>query len=85
VPVRSAVIFVHYAQRIGPHLNVVVNSPDLSADSTWIVSDLGPRNSELMRYAGGRVPLAFYERDMHIEPDTSLAAVALTSREKKDR
>jgi dolichyl-phosphate-mannose-protein mannosyltransferase len=72
VPVRSAVIFVHYAPRIGPHLNVVANSPDLSADSTWIVNDLGPRNAELLRYAGGRMPLAFYERDMRIEPDTSL-------------
>lgn len=84
VPVRSAVIFVHYAPRIGPHLNVVVNSPNLSADSTWIVSDLGPRNSELMRFAGGRVPLAFYERDMHIEPDTLLMPVALTARATKN-
>ena len=73
VPVRSAVIFVHYAPRLGPHLDVVENSPHLFADSTWIVNDLGPRDAELLRYAGGRVPLAFYERDMHIEIDRALA------------
>src|SRR5262249_39096327 len=33
VTVRSAVIFVHYAPRLGPHLNVVANSPHLLADS----------------------------------------------------
>jgi hypothetical protein len=72
VPVKSAVIFVHYAPRLGPHLNVVENSPHLFADSTWIVNDLGPGNAELLRHAGGRLPLAFYERDMHIEVDRVL-------------
>jgi hypothetical protein len=76
VPVRSAVLFVHYAPRLGPHLNVVANSPNLAADSTWIVNDLGPRNAELLRLAGNRVPLAFYERDMHIEVDRQLVATA---------
>lgn len=74
VPVRSAVIFVHYAPRLGPHLDVVANSPHLAADSTWIVNDLGPRNAELLRHAGNRVPLAFYERDMHIEIDRQLVS-----------
>jgi hypothetical protein len=74
VPVRSAVIFVHYAPRLGPHLDVVANSPHLFGDSTWIVNDLGPRNAQLLRYAGNRVPLAFYERDMHIEVDRQLVA-----------
>jgi hypothetical protein len=74
VTVRSAVIFVHYAPRLGPHLNVVANSPHLFADSTWIVNDLGPRNAELLHFAGARVPLAFYERDMHMEIDSTLVA-----------
>ncbi|MGH7615701.1 MAG: glycosyltransferase family 39 protein [Gemmatimonadaceae bacterium] len=79
MPVRSAVIFVHYAPRLGPHLNVVANSPHLFAESTWIVNDLGPRNAELLRYAGKRVPLAFFERDMHIEVDRQLVATARDS------
>lgn len=74
VPMRSAVIFVHYAPRLGPHLNVVANSPHLFGDSTWIVNDLGARNAQLLQYAGARVPLAFYERDMHIEVDRQLDA-----------
>jgi hypothetical protein len=80
VPFRSRVIFVHYAPRLGPHLNVVANSPHLFADSTWIVNDFGAKNADLLRFAKGRIPLAFYERDMHIEIDTSLVAKSNSAR-----
>jgi hypothetical protein len=72
LPMRSAVIFVHYAPRVGPHANVVANSPHLGADSVWVVNDLGPRDQELMRHAGSRIPVAFYEEGPRIEVDQSL-------------
>jgi len=72
LPMRAVVVFVHAAPRIGPHSAVVANSPDLADDPIWIVNDLGPRNAELMRVAGGRVPLAFYEDSGKIEIDRSL-------------
>lgn len=72
LPVRSAVIFVHYAPRLGPHATVVTNSPTLEADRFWIVNDLGERNRELMRYVGSRVPIAFYEDGGRFEADQTL-------------
>lgn len=72
LPMRSAVIFVHYEPRIGPHANIVANSPHLADERVWIVNDLGARDAELMKYAGGRVPLALYEDAMKIEVDRGL-------------
>src|SRR5262249_5668656 len=74
MPFKSAVIFVHYAPRLGPHSSIVANSPSLPSDSIWIVNDLGKKNSELMKHAGGRVPLAFYEDSQRIEVDSVLSA-----------
>jgi hypothetical protein len=72
LPMPAAVIFVHYAPRIGPHARIVTNSPHLSDDPVWIVNDLGPRDSELMRYAGPRIPLAFQEDAGTFEIDRKL-------------
>jgi hypothetical protein len=72
LPMHSAVVFIHYAPRIGPHASVVTNSPRLSADSVWIVNDLGARNAELMKFTGARLPLAFYESDGRMEIDRTL-------------
>lgn len=72
LPIRAAVIFVHYAPRGGPPAAVVANSPNLANEPVWIVNDLGSRNAELMRYAGSRVPLAFHEDGSTIEIDRSL-------------
>lgn len=71
VPIPDAVVFVHYANR-NAHTNLVSNSPTLGDDRMWIVNDLGERNKDLMRIAGHRTPLAFYEEDAHIEIDRSL-------------
>lgn len=71
LPIPSAVIFVHYAQR-PPHTNFVANSPALSTEPVWIVNDLGDRDRDLMRFAGARIPLAFYEDGARIEIDRSL-------------
>ena len=60
--------------RLGPHASVVANSPDIENERIWIVNDLGKRNPELMRVAGNRVPLAFYEDGQRIEVDRSLLA-----------
>ena len=68
----AAVIFVHYEPRIGPHANIVANSPHLANERVWIVNDLGARDAELMKYAGGRIPVALYEDAMKIEIDRSL-------------
>ncbi len=72
LPVHAAVIFVHYEPRLGPHANIVANSPHLATDPVWIVNDLGARNAELMQYAGGRIPLALYEDAVRIEVDRTL-------------
>jgi len=75
LPMKEAVIFVHYAPRVGPHAEVVTNSPHLADDPIWIVHDLGARNAELMRYSGPRIPLAFQEDGGKIEVDRSLLGV----------
>jgi len=72
LPMHGAVLFVQYAPRIGPHSNVVQNSPDLRDDPIWVVNDLGARDTALMRYAGPRIPLKFYEDGGKIEVYRSL-------------
>lgn len=72
LPMRAAVLFVQYAPRIGPHANVVQNSPHLMQDPIWVVNDLGTRDTALMRYAGPRVPLKFYEDGGKVELYRSL-------------
>ncbi|HVX39220.1 MAG TPA: glycosyltransferase family 39 protein [Gemmatimonadaceae bacterium] len=72
LPMRAAVVFVHYAPRVGRHATVVTNSPHLAEDPVWVVNDLGARDTALMRYAGPRVPLLFYEDGGKIEVDTAL-------------
>ncbi|HTE46410.1 MAG TPA: glycosyltransferase family 39 protein [Gemmatimonadaceae bacterium] len=72
LPMHEAVIFVHYAPGIVAHQTVITNSPHLSDEPIWIVNDLGPRNTELMRYTGPRIPLAFYEKGERLEIDRSL-------------
>lgn len=74
IPFPSAVIFVHYAPKLGPHASVVTNSPHIERDSIWIVNDLGARNPELMTVAGKRTPIAFYEDGQRFEVDRSLLA-----------
>jgi Dolichyl-phosphate-mannose-protein mannosyltransferase len=73
LPIPEAIIFVHYGPRV-PHTNIVANSPRLAGDSIWIVNDLGDRDKDLMRFAGARIPLAFYEQGARIEIDRSLLA-----------
>ena len=80
MPFKSAVIFVHYAPRLGPHSSIVANSPNLPSDSIWIVNDLGKKNPELMKHAGGRVPLAFYEDSQRLEVDSVLSAARVSAR-----
>ncbi|HEX3867576.1 MAG TPA: glycosyltransferase family 39 protein [Gemmatimonadaceae bacterium] len=72
LPVRSAVLFVHYAPRVGPHSLVVGVSPHVMRDSIWIVNDLGADDTTLMRYAGSRVPLLFHEDGGQVEIDRAL-------------
>jgi hypothetical protein len=72
LPMRTAVVFVHYAPRLGPHASIVANSPHLAEDPIWIVNDLGSRDAELMRFSGPRIPLAFYEDDERLEIDRAL-------------
>jgi hypothetical protein len=69
LPMHNAVIFVHYAPRLGPHSLVVGNSPSLDNDAVWIVNDLGARDTALMRFAGARVPLIFHEDGGSVEVD----------------
>jgi hypothetical protein len=71
LPMRDAVIFIHYSRRPA-HIALAGNSPRLSEEHVWIVNDLGERNKDLMRFAGTRVPLAFYEDGARIEIDRSL-------------
>jgi hypothetical protein len=75
IPFRAAVLFVRYSPRLGPHASVVANSPDIQNEPIWIVNDLGKRNPELMRVAGNRVPLVFYEDGQRVEVDRSLLTV----------
>jgi hypothetical protein len=77
LPVRTAVVFVHYAPRLGPHASIIANSPHLAEEPIWIVHDLGSRNAELMRFSGPRIPLAFYEDDQRLEIDRHLLERAL--------
>jgi hypothetical protein len=72
LPRNPTVIFVHYAPRLQAHPTLVQNSPHLDDEPIWIVNDLGPRDPDLMRIAGGRVPLAFFEDGMRFELDRSL-------------
>jgi hypothetical protein len=72
LPMRAAVIFVHFAPGLRPHSNVVLNSPNLAEEPYWIVNDLGGRNHELMQYAGPRIPLSFQEDGGKFEVDRSL-------------
>ena len=72
LPMPAAVIFVHYAPRLGPHSLEVGNSPTLSSDPVWVVNDLGPRDAELMKFAGNRIPLIFQEDGGSVEIDRSL-------------
>jgi hypothetical protein len=77
LPMHGAVIFVHYEPRLDPHSNIVANSPHLASDPVWVVNDLGARDAELMKHAGTRVPLAFYEDAMKIEVDQKVLAAML--------
>jgi hypothetical protein len=72
MPKNPAVIFVHYAPRLQPHPGIVRNSPNLAEDQVWIVNDLGARDPELMRLAGSRIPIAFYEDGNRFEVDRNL-------------
>ena len=72
LPKNPTVIFVHYTPRLQPHPNIVRNSPHLDDETVWIVNDLGDRDHELMRVAGPRVPIAFYEDGRRFEVDRSL-------------
>jgi hypothetical protein len=72
LPMHAGVIFVHYAPGLRPHANIVLDSPHLDEEPFWIVNDLGARNRELMRFAGPRIPLAFYEDGGKFEVDRSL-------------
>jgi 4-amino-4-deoxy-L-arabinose transferase-like glycosyltransferase len=77
LPMPAAVIFVHYAPGIGPHPSIVANSPHLENEAVWIVNDLGPRDVELMRYTGQRVPIDFYAATGRTEVNQTLIAAAL--------
>ncbi|MEO7086699.1 MAG: glycosyltransferase family 39 protein [Gemmatimonadaceae bacterium] len=72
LPMHNAVIFVHYAPRLGPHSLVVGNSPNLANDAVWVVNDLGARDTALMRFAGLRVPLIFHEDGGQLQIDQTL-------------
>jgi hypothetical protein len=72
LPTRALVIFVHYSPKLQAHANIVTNSSNLDEEPVWIVHDLGERNRELMRFAGARVPVAFYEDGGRFELDRSL-------------
>ncbi len=72
LPMRAAVLFVHYAPRVGPHSLEVGVSPHIMSDSIWVVNDMGSRDTLLMRYAGSRVPLLFHEDGGNVAVDTSL-------------
>jgi hypothetical protein len=72
LPVRSAVVFVHYDDRLPAHADVVANSPHLARDSVWVVNDLGRRDTTLMRLAGSRMPFAFYEAGGRLGLDRTL-------------
>jgi hypothetical protein len=72
LPVSSAVVFVHYRPGQHAHANLVANSPHLDSDPIWIVNDLGERDRELMRFAGARTPVAFYEATGDFEVDRTL-------------
>ena len=67
LPKHPTVIFVHFTPGVQPHPNVVRNSPNLADEPIWIVNDLGDRDRELMRYAGPRVPLHFFEDGRRFE------------------
>lgn len=69
---KPSVVFVHYIPGVRPHANMVTNFPDLADEPVWFVNDLGDRNRELMRFAGPRIPLDFYESGARIELDTAL-------------
>ncbi|MEP6493458.1 MAG: glycosyltransferase family 39 protein [bacterium] len=72
LPMHQAVIFVHYAPGLVAHGTYMMNSPHLADEPIWLVNDLGARNTELMRYSGPRIPLAFYEVGGKLEIDRSL-------------
>jgi hypothetical protein len=72
LPKNPTVIFVHYAPRLQPHPNLVTNSPHLADESLWIVNDLGDRDRDVMRVAGPRIPIAFYEDGRRFELDRNL-------------
>jgi hypothetical protein len=56
----------------------VANSPHLANEAVWIVNDLGPRDAELLRYSGLRIPLDFYVASGKIEIDRALIAASAT-------
>jgi hypothetical protein len=72
LPRNPTIIFVHYAPRLQPHPNIVTNSPRLADEPVWIVNDLGDRDVDVMRLAGPRVPIAFYEDGRKFELDRRL-------------
>jgi hypothetical protein len=72
LPKNPTVIFVHYAPRLQPHPNLVTNSPHLTDEPVWIVNDLGDRDRDVMRMAGPRIPIAFYEDGRRFELDRNL-------------
>jgi hypothetical protein len=78
LPMPAALIFIHYAPGPGPHPSVVANSPHLANEAVWIVNDLGPRDAELLRYSGLRIPLDFYVASGKIEIDRALIAASAT-------
>jgi len=72
VPSPGAVVFVRYVPGLHPHVNLVQNSPHLEREPIWFVNDLGERDRELMRYASGRIPLVFDERNGQYSIDSTL-------------
>ena len=69
---QGAVVFMHYAPGLHPHLNLVQNSAHLEREPIWFVNEMGERDHDLMTHAGWRVPLIFDERDGRIFVDSTL-------------
>jgi hypothetical protein len=72
LPKNPTIIFVHYGPRLQPHPNLVTNSPHLADEPIWIVNDVGDRDQDVMRIAGPRIPIAFYEDGRRFEVDRNL-------------
>jgi len=59
-----AIVFVRHEPRPSPNVSLVTNEPDLGRARLWIVHDLGPRDTALIRLGGGRTAY-LYEEGTH--------------------